>query len=538
MKSTTSSPYRHKTGSARNGYDAVPKSVLNRGEVMHRKTTGVLLLSAVVMLSGSAGAETYSVGSGNDYESLQEVADLLQPGDIVEVDGNAVYPSGAHFYESGTEDAWITIRGIRPEGGTRPELTGGTSYGINISADYYRLEGFKVTGLARGIGVFGDNILVRNCIVTGCNHGLIGYGTGTGSVTVEYCEFNGNGVPTGGATQHQIYMATDEEAHSGAVFRLQFCYLHNSVEGDNVKSRSERNEIYYNWIEEAGSSGHGLGLFAPDPEDNENVSIETAREDAAVVGNVIIQSRYSCARIGGDAPGYPTNGRYRFVNNTFILTGGRGDAIRTFNTIETLEMYNNVIYSADPDADIRVINDADGEWVHDPRTLTGSHNWVVQGATRLPSESEWTNTLRGSGSPFTDAEGKDFMPGEGSPLIDAGTASPSTHREYPFPGPLIMPAWHPPPALLPDTGAVVPRPGAGPGVDIGAFEVVSDPVRHIRGRMPRPAGGTGHAGMAPDAGYGIDGRVKKGTRYGASGVSVIHRRADGKPGGLRIVNVR
>ena len=283
-------------------------------------------------------ADTYLVGQGKTYTRLQEVTEILKPGDVVLVDGNATYSSGAQFSRNGTADRWIIVSGIQPAGGTRPKITGTSMYGIEITADYFILEGFEVTGRPKGIGVFGDHIAVRNCIIDSCNHGLIGYGTGTGSVTMEYCEFYGNGVPTGGATQHQIYMATDEEAHPGAIFRLQYCYLHNGVEGDNVKSRSERNEIYYNWIEIAGSSGHGLGLFAPDPEDNENVSIATAREDADVVGNVIIQSRNACARIGGDAPGYPTNGRYRFVNNTFILTGDRGDAIRTFNTIESLEM--------------------------------------------------------------------------------------------------------------------------------------------------------------------------------------------------------
>jgi hypothetical protein len=219
-------------------------------------------------------------------------------------------------------------------------------------------------------------------VIHGCNHGLIGYGTGTGNVTVEYCEFYGNGVPTGGATQHQIYMATDESAHPGSIFRLQYCYLHDGVEGDNVKTRSQRNEIYYNWIELAGTSGHGLGLFAPDTEDNNAVRVNTAREDADVVGNVIIQGRNSCARIGGDTPGYPTNGRYRFVNNTLILTGTRGDAIRTFNAIETLEMYNNVIYRTTSGADIRVINDADGAWLHSPRSLIGAFETFAQSIIR------------------------------------------------------------------------------------------------------------------------------------------------------------
>lgn len=423
-------------------------------------------------------AEIHLVGQGKSYTRLQDVTEKLKPGDVVLVDGNATYPSGARFSKSGTANQRIIISGIQPPGGTCPKIAGTTTYGIEITGDYITLDGFEVTGRPKGIGVFGDHIIVRNCIIDSCNHGLVGYGTGTGSVTVEFCEFYGNGVPTGGATQHQIYMATDEKAHPGAIFRLQHCYIHHGVEGDNVKSRSERNEIWYNWIEIAGSSGHGLGLFAPDPEDNEEVSINTAREDADVVGNVIIQSRNACARIGGDTPGQPTNGRYRFVNNTFILTGTRGDAIRTFNTIESLEMYNNAVYATAQGGDIRIINDADGEWAHSPRSLAGGNNWIIAGATMVPSANEWSGTVRGSASPFVNAGAKDFRPAAGGPLVNGGAATTPTIAAYPFHNPLFPPAFHPPLAALIDTGSAQKRP-VDAAIDIGAFEASSQSVFNL-----------------------------------------------------------
>jgi hypothetical protein len=43
-------------------------------------------------------------------------------------------------------------------------------------------------------------------------------------------------------------MATDQTAYPGAVFRMQHSYVHDANGGNNVKSRAERNEIYYNWI--------------------------------------------------------------------------------------------------------------------------------------------------------------------------------------------------------------------------------------------------------------------------------------------------
>jgi hypothetical protein len=491
------------------------------------KTPATVIGFAVMVycLSGNSIAATYLVGPGKTYAKLQDVADLLKPGDIVNVDGNTTYPANVFIEKSGTAGQRITINGMQPSNGTRPVITGAGSYGISISADYIILQGFEVIGGPKGIGVFGDNITVKNCVIHGCNHGLIGYGTGTGSVTVEYCELYGNGVPTGGATQHQIYMATDEIDHPGATFRLQYSYLHDGVEGDNVKSRSERNEIYYNWIELAGTSGHGLGLFAPDPEDNDRVTIATAREDADVVGNVIIQNRNACARIGGDAPGYPTNGRYRFVNNTFILSGSRGDVIRTFNTIETLEIYNNAIFSTTAGSDIRVVNDADGEWVHTPRSLTGGNNWVVSGATMMPAAGEWTATIRGSASPFSGAASKNYHPGQGSALVNAGAAATPTIASYPFPNPLFPPTFQPPQAALIDTGSAESRPTNGM-IDIGAFEMPSSSIiANRRGGLLPPARKTGAADHSGLKVFTADGRRLWDVSSEGPGFRVIQSRA-------------
>jgi hypothetical protein len=492
---------------------------------MKNSTRFTFIVAVVCCTYGNSIAATYLVGPGKTYAKLQDVADLLRPGDIVNVDGNTTYPANVYIEQSGSADNRITINGMQPSNGTRPIITGAGSYGINITADYVVLQGFEVIESPKGIGVFGDHITVQNCVIHGCNHGLIGYGTGTGNVTVEYSEFYGNGVPTGSATQHQIYMATDEKAHPGSVFRLQYCYLHGGVEGDNVKSRSERNEIYYNWIELAGSSGHGLGLFAPDPDDNDQVTIATAREDADVVGNVIIQNRNSCARIGGDTPDYPTNGRYRFVNNTFICTGSRVDAIRTFNTIETLEMYNNVIYATTAGGDIRVVNDADGKWLHTPRSLIGGNNWVMSGATKVPVSGEWSATISGSASPFTDAPQKNYHPVQGGALIDAGAAATPTITQYPFPDPLFPPAYQPPQAALIDTGSAEGRPQRG-AIDLGAFEGASASI--IAGRfndnqrMARDARGIDYNSLKV---YTVDGRLVRTHSDKCSGFRIVEQNA-------------
>ncbi len=504
-----------------------------------RKNSIIIFFVSISFAVVIVWAETYRVGPEKTYATVQDVADGLEPGDTVLVDGGSTYPADVLIDRNGTENAWIVISGVPGE--ARPKIPGDGRYGIEVTSDYVIIQGFEVEGSPKGIGAFGHNIIVRNCVIHDCNHGLIGYGSGTGNVTVEYCEFYGNGVPTGGATQHQIYMATDEIAHPGATFRLQFSYLHNGVEGDNVKSRAERNEIYYNWIELAGSSGHGLGLFAPDPDDNAQVDINTAREDADVVGNVIIQARNACARIGGDWVGIPTNGRYRFVNNTFILTGGRGDVIRTFNTVETLEMYNNVVYNINDGADIRVLNDADGEWVHAPRSVIGSHNWIVDGASRVPGDGEWQNTLRGSASPFLDVENKNYGPKDEGPLVNAGVGTTPTIEEHPFSDPLLSPVFHPPVATLIPFGVAEARP-AKAVLDIGAFETGGGAAIELRNND----GSTSVDGIEPYS-FSLNGRrfrfahpVLRARVYSLSGKLVEKLPVEGGqniPDGIHILQV-
>ena len=58
-----------------------------------------LFLAACFAFAGArtASAATYQVGPGRTYTKLQDVAPLLAPGDLVEVDGGATYPGDVIF---------------------------------------------------------------------------------------------------------------------------------------------------------------------------------------------------------------------------------------------------------------------------------------------------------------------------------------------------------------------------------------------------------------------------------------------------------
>jgi hypothetical protein len=281
--------------------------------------------AALVLLSHAATAQaadasltpvagiTYEVGPGKPYADLQAVASQLRPGDVVHVYARPTpYPGDLVLRQDGTPTAPITIVGVRANG-QRPVLSGGINT-IEFQGNHYVFAGFEITQRKLPC-VFhhAHAITIRDTVVHDCpGHGILGADSDAGSLTLEYSEVYRTG---SGSRRHGIYMATDETVYPGAVFRMQHCYVHDMNGGHAVKSRAERNEIYYNWIE--GAYYRELELIGPDGQ-----APSRAREDSDVVGNVLVhRGTTSTVRIGGDGTG-DTSGRYRFAWNTFIHTAG------------------------------------------------------------------------------------------------------------------------------------------------------------------------------------------------------------------------
>jgi len=425
---------------------------------------------AVLCVNVPVSAETYQVGPGRTYETLQEVVDLLDPGDVVEVDPGYTYPGGVTFTRTGTAQAPITIRGLK-SGDSRAVLSGGTNTVAFTTpwpyeppgADHYVFEGFEVTGgSSRCIYHQAGDLVIRDVVVHDCPaQGILGADQGSGSLTLERSEVYSCGA---GSSQHQIYMSTDQVNRPGSVFRMQFCYLHDGNGGNNVKSRSERNEVYYNWIE--GAYYHELELIGPDPWGvADGWTAELKREDSDVVGNVLWKkgsnSDFSVTRVGGDGTG-ESDGRYRFVNNTII--SGSGSVFRIFDGIQSIEMHNNMFYrpgSGGPNLKRTV----EADWATGAELIAGSNNWVEEGATNIPTQ--WTGTILGSDPGVVDLTSDDPRPTASGALVDQATSSPTGPPGYPFPSPLFPPAFHPP---LDGTSALEPRVTVGSAIDIGAYE--------------------------------------------------------------------
>jgi hypothetical protein len=430
-------------------------------QTISRPIAAAALLTAGLAASRSDAA-TYRVGPGRSYANLQAVAGLLNPGDVVEVDGNATYPGDAVFRRPGAAGNPIVIRGILVNG-KRPVISGGTNTvhfrtdEIGSGADHYVMEGFEITGgTSRCVFHQSDDVTLRDLVVHDCPaHGILGADWGAGSLTVEHSEVYRCG---GGDRLHQIYASADQDNYPDSVFRLQYSWIHDANGGNNVKSRAARNEIYYNRIE--GAYYHELELIG-----SECCAENVVREDSDVVGNLFIKkganASFYVTRFGGDGTGQSW-GRYRFVNNTVVVSGTSA-VFRLFDGLESLEMHNNVFSrSGGP---VTILRTAEAVWASGEH-IAGSNNWVTTGSTSLPTQ--WVGTLTGSSPGFANAAGGDYSPALGSPLLDAGNDTLSGPAGYPFPDPLFPPAFQPPgtPGVF---GSPNPRP-LDQRIDIGAYE--------------------------------------------------------------------
>ena len=452
----------------------------------------------------SALGTTYQIGPGKAYSDFSGVVGRLVPGDVVEVYPRATpYPGDLRFARAGTAAQKITVRGVRV-GGVRPVISGGTNT-VVFDGNHYVLEGFEIIGGSfRNVFHHAHDVTIRDTSIHDCKgHGILGADSGAGSLTLQRVEVYACGE---GTQKHPVYMATDETVYPGAVFRMEHSYLHDQRGGNAIKSRAERNEIYSNWIE--GALYREIELIGPDGQ-----AAGLKREDSDVVGNVFYKTVGTyVARIGGDGTG-ATAGRYRFVNNTFILQASSSAVIQAFDAVESVEMSNNVFFRVGGGG-VEILRDSDASWTTGRRLVSGQNNWVPNASTNVPAD--WIGTLRGSDPGFVNLGGRDLRPAAGSGLVDRGIAVSVGPAGRTLPSPRLLPLDHPP---LRATMAAAARPKVG-AIDIGAFEFGVAAVPPPKG----DEGGAGSPGAGGDDAPGDGGADGEPPSEGSGGAAV--------PGGL------
>ncbi len=437
----------------------------------------------LLLMSGSLPclAATYTVGPvGRDYRQLADVFEShdLEPGDIVEVDGDASYDGGivVGADDGGSESRPVIIRWRQEAGGNRPRLVGGEYHTIKFQqSDHVVLEGFDISG-GKNSCLFSEahDVTVRDVVIHDCaGNGILGADQMSGSFTLEYSEIFHAGEGMG---FHTIYMQSDELNHPGSVFRMRFNYLHGGRGGNLVKVRHERSEIYYNWLE--GGAYQVLELIGPDCwEQPDGWTSGLRREDADVVGNVLVHtSEWSnVVRIGGDLNGR-SEGQVRLVDNTIMVARpGNGNIVMVQLGAGALQMDGNLIVQPSRGRLSMVKENLDVDDTPEPcspqgktpwaagRQVAGDGNWLVADA-QLPRE--WTHTGNGLADALQLVAGLPLRPGPGFfPGNGAAAAG--------MPAGALRAAYHPPLRHKLAPGQEQPRQPDGAGPRAGALDMAS-----------------------------------------------------------------
>lgn len=345
---------------------------------------------------------TFQVGPGRTYTELTQVADLLRAGDTVEVDGDHSY-APVEFERAGLPGLPITIRGLRING-QRPTIIGGTTTVSFRGAHHYRFENIDVTGGTQVcVRNEANDVVIQDSHVYNCvRHGILGSDNYSGSLAIDRVEVDhAGGVFAGENLKHPVYIATDRDRYPGSRLRVQHSYIHD-YGGNGIKSRSERDEIYYNWID-TGTRPDGDVYYSIELNGYEEYA-SVPGINADVAGNVLIHRNVYGVRLGGDGTGN-LRGRVRFVHNT-LLFGAALDiytpAIRWYDELETAYLANNVFARVGGSTVPLRIQRDDATWVNGSIAVAGTANWVPSGSDGIAAgyfPADWTGTVFGTGNP-------------------------------------------------------------------------------------------------------------------------------------------
>lgn len=243
-------------------------------------------------------------------------AATAQDGDVIEIDA-AAYLDDVVVWRRNN----LTLRGV---GGGRAHMRAtrtipfdgtdtGNGKGIwvqagrNLTVENIEFSGAKVPD-ENGAGIRADSsdLTVCNGYFHDNENGILG---GGGIVTIEYSEFNHNGLGEFGRT-HNMYISEDTTR-----FTLRYSYSHHAHIGHNVKSRAQENHILYNRImdEASGDSSYAIDL----PDTGLSFIIGNLIQQGPLTDNSIIVAYGAESGLNGRQELY-------VVNNTLVNDRGSG----------------------------------------------------------------------------------------------------------------------------------------------------------------------------------------------------------------------
>ncbi|HMK61193.1 MAG TPA: right-handed parallel beta-helix repeat-containing protein [Dissulfurispiraceae bacterium] len=415
-----------------------------------------LLCFAFVPLQSPAA--TYEVGPGKSYANISDVPwENLQGGDTV-----LIYYRSTPYREKwviaikASQQSPLTVRGVAGPNGELPVIDGENAItrsqlnfwgeargvlkigGANVpnseSGSWIVIENLDIrsgrtpyqfsgrSGLtaysdnAASVYIeYGQNIVVRNCIIHNSGNGLF-VSAASRNITIEGCYIYDNGIE-GSIYEHNTYTAA---------IGMTYQYNHfgpprANCSGNNLKDRSAGLVVRYNWID---SGNRQLDLV--DAEDSMDLVNDPSYHDTYVYGNILIEpdgaGNSQIVHYGGDSGNTAIyrKGRLHFYNNTIVSSRtGHTTLFRLSTNEETCDSRNNIIYVTASGDNLAML-DADG--ILHMRNNWTKPGWVSSHGGLTGQIYNEGGMINGSNPGFANEVGQDFHLASNSACINQGTA--------------------------------------------------------------------------------------------------------------------
>jgi hypothetical protein len=301
-----------------------------------------------------------------------------------------------------------------------------------------------------------SNLYIKNCVFASNDNGMTG-GTQNSQATVEFCEFdaNGNTNAPSSAPTHNLYIY-------GGYFTMRYCFVHDSVQGQNFHLRCREATLEYNWFARAAN-------YEGDLMSDDDFSGETGpfQQTLTLRGNVIVQNAdpgnhsqvialFNDEKLSGLT--LSLHAHY----NTFIGTYGSSAFVHVSNadgTAMTAEISDNIISGTTV---ATLIEDATAA------SVNGVNNWQPSNASASPL----TNSVLSTSPNFANPGQEDYHLAGGSVCIGAAntTVYGLPGKEY-YLNEVTNCMWRPRPSTL-DIGAFESTTTSSP---IGPYDVPPQP---------------------------------------------------------------
>lgn len=342
---------------------------------------------------------TLTVGPGQQYATIDAAVDASQAGDTIEVQAGTYtndWLSISHDLTLTAIGGWVRM--VTADGAQPPDGKAMITESGNVT-----ISGFDISHVTvpdqngAAIRYEGGNLTLFDCYIHDCQDGLLGAADASGSITIDRSEFAFNG--DGSGHTHGIYVGRIN------TFTLTNSYIHDTVEGHEVKSRAANNVITGNRIFDDNSTA-SYSIDLPDA------------GNATITGNVIEQGPNT--------------------HNPAIIAYGEESGS---NAGRAVLIDGNVLVNDRSSA-------STGIWNATASPIVSSNNQIWGNAPNTGPVTENENTIPPS-RPTLDLSSIGFI-GATSPLPPPAPPIPSPPPPTPLPEPpAIPPAELPPPDPVP-----------------------------------------------------------------------------------------